>query len=225
MEKTGEGFTMLFEKNDRILFIGDSIGDYDRWRPKGESADGWGTSYVADVAQMLQSTYPEYRLRIMNVCTSGDQTRDLLARWDEDVMKNQPDWVCMMIGINDVWRIYDCPDRPEMGVGIEEYEKNLEKMIADTLPHVKGMVLMTPYFMERNKEDSMRKTMDLYGAVVKKLGEKHGILTIDTQKMWDDFFIKGDLHPHAVCWDMIHPNTVGRKVLMRTFLKAVGYEW
>ena len=139
---------MLFEKNDRILFIGDSIGDYDRWHPVGESADGWGTSYVADVAQMLQSTYPEYRLRIMNVCTSGHQTRDLLERWEKDVLNNKPDWVCMMIGINDVWRIYDCPDRPEMGVGIADYEKNLEKMIAETLPKVKGMVLMTPYFME-----------------------------------------------------------------------------
>ena len=216
---------MLFEKNDRILFIGDSIGDYDRVRPVGESADSWGTSYVAEIGNMLQAAYPEYRLRIMNVCSSGDQTRDLIRRWETDVIDNKPDWVCMMIGINDVWRIYDCPDRPEMGVGIEEYAQNLEKLITDTLPKVKGMVLMTPYFMELNKEDSMRKTMDRYGAVVKKLGEQYGILTIDVQQMWDDFFKKGDLHPHAVCWDMIHPNTVGRAVLMRTFLKAVGYEW
>ncbi|MBR0320051.1 MAG: SGNH/GDSL hydrolase family protein [Clostridia bacterium] len=216
---------MLFEKNDRILFIGDSIGDYDRYRPVGDSADGWGTSYVSDVASMLQAAYPAYRMRIMNVCTSGHQSRDLENRWDEDVMNNRPDWVCMMIGINDVWRQYDCPDRPELWYGIEDYEAALCRMIEKTLPKVKGMVLMTPYFLEQNKEDEMRKTMDAYGAVVKKLGEKYGILTIDTQKMWDDFFTEGGLHPHAICWDCIHPNIIGRKVLCRTFLKAVGYEW
>lgn len=216
---------MIFEAKDRILFIGDSIGDYDRWRPVGESCDGWGTSYVADVATLLQATYPEKLFRIMNVCTSGDQSRSLAARWQTDVLDHKPDWVCMMIGINDVWRQYDCPDRPDTWYGLEDYEKTVEKLITDTLPTVKGMVLMTPYFLEQNKEDAMRKTMDQYGAVVKKLGEKYGILTIDTQKMWDDFFAQSGLHPHAICWDCIHPNQVGRKVLARTFLKAVGYAW
>ena len=41
---------MLFEKGDKILFIGDSISDFDRARPVGEGLfNAWGTSYVADV--------------------------------------------------------------------------------------------------------------------------------------------------------------------------------
>ena len=58
---------LLFEKGDRILFIGDSIGDYERGRPFGDSPDGWGESYISLIAGFLQSTYPELDLRVCNV--------------------------------------------------------------------------------------------------------------------------------------------------------------
>lgn len=215
---------MLFEAKDRILFIGDSIGDYGRERPVSDHSDAWGTSYVSVIGQLLQATYPERLYRIFNMCTSGNQSRDLAARWETDVFALNPDWVCVLIGINDVWRLFDAPDRPELGVALSAYEKTMEKLISETLPKVKGMVLMTPYFMEQNRADAMRKTMDGYGEVVKRLGAKYGVLTIDLQKEWDDFFARG-LHPHAVTWDLIHPGSMGRMVLARAFLKAVGYEW
>ena len=215
---------MLFDAKDKILFIGDSIGDYDRGRTTSDNVNEWGTSYITNIACKLQARYPEKLFRIINVCTSGDQSRNLTARWEEDVLRKQPDWVCVMIGINDVWRQFDCPERPETWCLLDDYRKNMEKMITDTLPHVKGMILMTPYFMEQNRQDKMRAAMDAYGAVVKELGEKYGLLTLDIQKMWDDFFAKG-LHPHAITWDMIHPNPVGMALLATTFLKAVGYEW
>lgn len=51
---------MLLEKNDKLLFIGDSISDYDRARPVGEGLfKAWGTSYVADVGSLLCCMYPE----------------------------------------------------------------------------------------------------------------------------------------------------------------------
>lgn len=215
---------MLFNAKDRILFIGDSIGDYGRARPVGDRVNGWGTSYVSIVGQLLQATYPEKLFRILNVSTSGNQSRDLAARWNEDVLNQNPDWVSILIGINDVWRMFDTPDCPEKAYAIADYEKTMEELITSTLPHVKGMILMTPYFMEQNKADKMRMTMDAYGEVVKKLGKKYGILTIDLQKEWDDFFAKG-IHPHAVSWDCIHPGDMGRMVIARAFLKGVGYEW
>ena len=49
---------MLLGKNDKLLFIGDSISDYDRARPVGEGLfKAWGTSYVADVGSLLCCMY------------------------------------------------------------------------------------------------------------------------------------------------------------------------
>ena len=59
---------MLLEKNDTLLFIGDSISDYERKRPIGEGLfNGWGTSYVANAASLICCMYPELGVRIKNV--------------------------------------------------------------------------------------------------------------------------------------------------------------
>ena len=212
---------MLFEKGDTILFIGDSISDYERAKPVGEGLfNAWGRSYVADAGSLLQSTYPELDLRVCNVCTDGDQTRSLLKRWESDVIAWRPDWVCMMIGINDVWRQFDCPYMPETHVLPEEFESTYEKLIQRTLPEVKGMILMTPYFMEPNKSDPMRARMDIYGKIVKKLADQYSCVFVDLQSAWDNLFRY--MHPCNIAWDRIHPNQVGCMYIAKQFLRAVG---
>lgn len=45
---------MILGKNDKLLFIGDSISDYDRKKPVGEGLfNAWGTSYVADAGAFV----------------------------------------------------------------------------------------------------------------------------------------------------------------------------
>lgn len=130
---------MLFQKNDTVLFIGDSISDYERKRPVGEGLrNAWGTSYVACAGALLGSIYPELALRVINMGVSGNQTRDLIARWQTDVMDLRPDWVCMLIGINDVWRQFDQPQMPETHVLPDEYARNCESLIQRTLPPRQG---------------------------------------------------------------------------------------
>ena len=214
---------MIFEKGDTLVFIGDSISDYDRKRPIGEGLfNGWGTSYVANVGALLGCMYPEMDIRVKNVGISGNQVRDLDARWQTDVLDQKPDWVSVLIGINDVWRQFDSPLLTEQHVPIEEYEATYEKLIQETLPHVKGMILMTPFFMEPNKQDSMRAMMDKYGAVVKKLAEKYNLVFVDLQEGWDRLF--QHMHPCYIAWDRIHPNQTGHMYIAKQFLAAVGAE-
>lgn len=212
---------MLFEKGDKVLFIGDSISDFDRARPVGEGLfNAWGTSYVADVGAMLCCMYPELCLRIVNMGVSGNQVRDLDARWQSDVLDLAPDWVSVLIGINDVWRQFDSPTQPEKHVPPEEYERTYEGLIERTLPHVKGMILMTPFFMEPNRRDPMRARMDAYGAIVERLARRHGLVFVDLQAAWDRLF--EHMHPCAIAWDRIHPNQVGHMYIAKQFLHAVG---
>ena len=212
---------MLFEKGDKILFIGDSISDFDRARPVGEGLfNAWGTSYVANVGATLACAYPELGLRVVNMGISGNQVRDLLARWQSDVLDLKPDWVSVLIGINDVWRQFDCPQMPETHVSPEEYRAGYEELIHPTLPLVKGMVLMTPYFMEPNRADPMRSRMDQYGQIVRELAQRHGLVFVDLQAGWDQLF--QHMHPCNIAWDRIHPNQIGHMHIARQFLRAVG---
>ena len=214
---------MIFEKGSKILFIGDSISDYERKRPVGEGLfNAWGTSYVSDVGALLGCMYPEMHYRVVNMGVSGNQARDLEARWQTDVFDQNPDWVCVLIGINDVWRQFDTPEIREGHVYPEAYEACYDGLIARTLPRVKGMVLMTPYFMEPNRSDPMRARMDEYGAIVKKLAAKYGLVCVDLQAGWDKLF--EHMHPCSIAWDRIHPNQTGCMYIAKQFLTATGFE-
>ena len=151
------------------------------------------------------------------------QTRDLIARWQTDVMDLHPDWVCILIGINDVWRQFDQPQMPETHVLPDEYARNCESLIQRTLPHVKGMVLMTPYFMEPNQSDPMRARMDEYGAVIRDLAAKYRLPCVDLQAAWDGLF--QHMHPCNIAWDRVHPNQTGCMFIARQLLNGVGFDW
>ena len=51
---------------------------------------------------------------------SGNTVRILAARWDTDVVALEPEWLAVMIGINDVWRQFDGVDS-NSAVPLEEY--------------------------------------------------------------------------------------------------------
>jgi len=215
---------MLIQPGSKLVMIGDSITDSGRQRPVGEGLfEALGKGYVSIVNGLIGAAIPGDRIRVVNMGISGNTVRDLESRWETDVVGLNPDWLSVMIGINDVWRQFDSPLQAEWHVMIGEYETILDRLCAKTRPSLKGLVLMAPYFIEPNRSDPMRAMMDRYGAVVKKLASKHKAVFVDTQAAFDD--VLANMHPVAMAWDRIHPNTVGHAVIARAFLKAVGYVW
>lgn len=215
---------MKLQKGDKFVLIGDSITDAGRGRPEGEGlGDALGRGYVAIVDALLGANYPELGVRVVNRGNSGNTVRDLKARWQEDVIDIKPAWLSIMIGINDVWRQYDSPTRPEGHVYLAEYEQTLDRLVETTKPFVKGLVLMTPYYMEPNGSDAMRATMDQYGKVVEKLAVKHGTLYVDTQAAFNK--VMEHFYPATLGWDRVHPGQTGHMVIAKALLKVLDFEW
>lgn len=215
---------MHIHPNSKVIMIGDSVTDADRAKPAGEGLfDPYGRGYVCFVNALFGAHYPEHRIRFINKGTGGNNVRDLEARWQQDVLDLSPDWVSVMIGINDVWRQFDLPMMSEAHVPLDEYESRLDALVAKTLPTVKGMVLMTPYYIESNPNDAMRQMMDTYGAVVKKLAEKYGTLFVDTQAAFNAYL--QHFHANGIAWDRVHPNNTGHMILASAWCRAVGFAW
>jgi len=215
---------MIFENLDRIVFAGDSVTDMDSVKPVGEGLfNDVGFGYVRMIENMLAAWYPERMIRVTNSGIGGNTSRDLLARFDRDVVSLNPDWVSICIGINDVWRQFDCPAITDCHVLPEEYERNVETMIESVKESVKGVFLCTPYYMEPNREDWMRKRMDEYTAICRKLAEKHGCIFVDFQAMYDRYF----QHRHSCCiaWDRIHPNQMGATLMAKEILSKCGFDF
>jgi lysophospholipase L1-like esterase len=208
----------------KLVMIGDSITDAGRARPVGEGrGDAIGKGYVMMVEALLGAVYPDQWIRVVNQGISGNTVRDLKARWQTDVLDLSPDWVSVMIGTNDVWRQFDSPRQTEIHVLIDEYERTLDELVQATLPKVKGMILMTPFYIEPNRADPMRAAMDRYGAVVRKLADKHRTLFVDTQAPFDE--VLKTRYSGSINWDRVHPDYVGSMVLARAFVNTIGFDW
>ncbi|MBF0244977.1 MAG: SGNH/GDSL hydrolase family protein [Planctomycetes bacterium] len=211
---------MKIEHGSKFVMIGDSITDMGRDR-SGEATPwnpdtGFGKGYVNFLNALITSEMPERRIRIINRGISGNNVRDLKARWDRDVLELKPDWLSVCIGINDIWRQFDTPLNGELHVNADEFEGVLDGLLASVRKGLKGLVLISPFVLEPNLEDGMRRATDSYGKIVAGLAVKHSALWVDAQSVLER--LMEHIHPSALAWDRIHLNSVGHMALAQAVL-------
>ena len=83
---------------DRIIFAGDSVTDMGSAQPVGEGLfDNMGHGYPRVIESLVTATYPELSIRFTNSGISGNTSKDLLARYERDVLSLNPQWVSICI--------------------------------------------------------------------------------------------------------------------------------
>ena len=194
--------------------IGDSITDCGRSRNQK-----LGNGYVNLIHGQLEFAYPEQRIQVVNKGVSGNTVRDLKKRWKRDVLDLNPDWLSLMIGINDVWQQMDNWKPIKERVSIDEYERTLDEIISVVSLSLRGLVLMTPYVLEPNIADPMRAMMDGYGAVVQKIAKKYKAIFIDTQALFDK--VLKCKSATELSKDRVHISTDGHAILAQAFLESI----
>ncbi|HLH75071.1 MAG TPA: SGNH/GDSL hydrolase family protein [Chloroflexota bacterium] len=208
---------LIFQRNQKLVFAGDSITDCGR----RDRAAPLGNGYVREVYVWLGAAYPELNLRIVNQGISGNTTRTLLARWDADVIAEQPDWLAIKIGVNDVWRIVT--ERTAEAVPLNEFERNYRAMLDRARAATRAnLILIEPFLVETDRSDLFRRLLDDYRTVVRRLAGEYNTLLVKTQ----DAFDRGLQAQPASYWagDRVHPTEIGHALIAREFLKVSGVE-
>ena len=216
---------MQLEQNNQLLFIGDSITDCGRKRPIGEGGfdQALGNGYVSLVNAAITAIYPDFAIKIINMGTSGNTVFDLDSRWKRDVLALNPDWLSILIGINDVWWLFNQGWRPGNQPNINDYTQTLDALIHQVRPNLHGLILMTPYYLEPDLNDPLRMMMDRYGEVVKELASKHNAILVDSQAYFDR--ILSWMDPFDLAPDRVHINLTGHMILTRAFLSSIEFSW
>lgn len=215
---------MKIQPNSKVVMIGDSITASQRAQTvEQETREDLGKGYVSFVHGLLTVCYPTHQIQVINRGVPGDTVREMKARWQTDVLDLKPDWLSVCIGINDVWRQYDGKHENDWQVYIDEYEQTVDELVSTVRPTLKGLVLMTPYFLISDRANAMRATTDQYGAVIKKLAGKHQALLVDTQAVIDNALMH--LPAATLAWDLAHLYIPGDMLLARAFLKSLDFEW
>ena len=81
---------------------------------------------------------------------------------------------------------------------------------------------MSPYYMELNREDPMRKMTDEYIKICEEVAKKYNCHYINIQQAFDDYLIYR--YPAYISWDRVHPGKIGSMIIAREFLKSVGMD-
>ncbi|HKJ85439.1 MAG TPA: SGNH/GDSL hydrolase family protein [Spirochaetia bacterium] len=205
----------MIQANDVIVFQGDSVTDAGRDRT---SAAGLGGGYPALLASLLLAEHPELELTIYNRGISGNRTRDLLSRWDDDCLALSPSVVSILIGINNVWRRYDSDDPTEAATFRKEYHELLDRTRA---AGVREIIMLEPFLLPVPEDRrAWREDLDPKITVCRELAAEFGARYVPL----DGIFSAASTRVAPEYWapDGVHPSVAGHGLIARSWMDAVG---
>jgi lysophospholipase L1-like esterase len=176
-----------------LVFLGDSI------------TQGWGDD--------MGGSFPG--VKIANRGISGDTTRGVLIRLEQDVLALHPGGVVLLIGTNDL----------EEGADPETIAANLKLMLAKLkAQNAKMPIILCQVFpsseSKKRPADKIKKVNQLYAAAVK--GDAQ-VTLIETWLLFAN--PQGDAKPEEFP-DMLHPNKAGYtkwSAALRPILATFGF--
>ena len=204
---------MLFRSGETIVFAGDSITD--AGRTTGESGE-LGSGYVAILHSLLLTLRPQLRIRVVNEGVSGDTVLDLEKRWSE-VLAHKPDWLVMLIGINDYWRTRSESERE--GVSAAEYEDAYRRLLEQAEETGAGLILMEPFLVDRDIRGRDRQGLKPYSTAVAKLAGETGAVFVPLQIEFDRAM--ATRAPEFWSEDRVHPTVAGHALIAGKLLTAL----
>ena len=200
---------VLVKSGDKVAFMGDSI----TWA-------GW-VNQPNGYLHLVQEGLARNGVKIILVpCgVSGNTSRHMIKRFENDVLRQAPAWVLISCGVNDVWH-------GEKGVKLEDYKKNMTAMV--DMAQNKGIkvMLLTATMISEKPEDEMNKQLAAYNDFLRKLAAERKLpiadLNADMQKIVADPSVKLNHRQKKLTVDGVHMAREGDQMMARGILKAFG---
>lgn len=193
----------------KILFQGDSITDVNR----NETMDNLGLGYV----RIIKNTLNDYE--IINKGISGNRTRDLIKRWEEDTINIKPDILVILIGINDIWHKYE----HNVDTNTLEFRNNYLKLLNDCLERIPNtkIVLIEPFvFPIGAYNKTWERDLLEQQKIVKELALKYNHLFVPMQEILNKNLDEYEMI--EILNDGVHPTKKGHEIIAKTVLVALN---
>lgn len=202
-------------KNDVVLFQGDSVTDCKRDHNDPSSL---GTGYAMIASALFSAKHPEKNVTFLNRGISGNRVKDLQSRWHEDCLDLRPNWVSILIGINDCWRRYDSNDPTSIDQYADGYRRLLEQIKLETQASI---ILCEPFVLPVPVDRKLwREDLDPKIQAVRELAREFGAIYIPLDGIYAEASMKAS--PSFWLPDGVHPSQAGHALIANSWLKAVN---
>jgi lysophospholipase L1-like esterase len=212
---------IFLEKDDVILFQGDSITDWGRDKVTTVANDFGmlGSGYVLVTGATLVSKHPVKNLHIFNRGISGNKVFQLAERWDADCLDLKPNVLSIMIGVNDYWHTITSGYKGTIDTYRDDYKKLLTRT-KQALPNVK-LIIIEPFAVKGVKavDDTWYPAFDSYRQAAKEVATQFDAVFIPMQSIFDKAL---EVAPGNY-WtlDGVHPSAAGAGLMAHAWLEAV----
>lgn len=207
------------KENDIILFQGDSITDGNRGRSSDPNhIHGHGYQYI--LAAELSADNLQKNVEFINKGISGNRISDLYGRWKDDCLNLKPTVLSILIGINDLWAMYD----GGRGSEPERFEKIYHYLLDEVLEQNPEtlIVIMEPFYGE-SKEKEFNEYFKAHISAIaekaKKVATDYNAVFVPLQDLFDSYRDKTDIY--KLLWDGVHPTTTGHELIARRWKECV----
>ena len=202
----------------KLLFFGDSITDMCRQRTSNGLPYELGFGHVFIITAELKTKFPN-QYQIVNSGISGNRSVDLFDRYEEDVIKEKPDVLTILIGVNDVWHALI-----GNGVSLKKYKEVCSSMIKDIkakLPNI-TIIVLEPFMLKGeatiDNYEHFEKVFK-YARAIRKNAKDNDCYFVPLQKPMEKEIARG-VDSKDILYDGVHPNIVGINLIAREWLKT-----
>lgn len=202
-----------------FLFQGDSITDANR-DDENEDNFGLGCGYALLLASDFSRKH-KGEFKFINRGKNGDRITDIYARIKEDIINLKPDYMSILIGVNDV------SHELTQGCGVlpDKFKKiycMLIEEVKEALPEIK-IIILEPFVLKglhtTERWDEFSGEVEKQAEVSKRVAEKYGLKFVALQTIFDEVSADGNTRYWSV--DGIHPTAAGHQIIKEELSKAV----
>ncbi len=193
----------ILTKKTLILFQGDSITDCGRsW----DDPENLGDGYVRLLSTMLPDKYPKHEFKFINRGVSGDKARDLVSRWDVDCISLQPDWLSILVGINDT-----------LITPITEFEEEYQTLLKRTTDELDSRIIICEPFLISGDNNAYREDLNPKIEVIRKLAKEYNTDLVPLDKIFHEACSLKS--PEDWTPDGVHPSPEGHTLIAISWIK------
>ncbi len=213
---------MKLDDEQIVVFFGDSI-----------TKANFGSNYINALKKLFAEQQIENRFDFVNAGRDGDMVDDLVRRVEDDVLPLGPDWVVVLVGINDVF--YESiimthlsmqgPDRRSHAYRhlVEHFKSNYTNLIGAIRTDVRNIAICTTTSVEGALSADIIDKLALVNDAIRDLAEIEGCHLIDINRAFKNRLEKlveedpgKEFHLTA---DGVHLNKYGAQIVAETMFQ------
>lgn len=201
---------MQVQKPVKVIFFGDSITQ------AGVKPGG----YISLLQEMVNKNGLKYDL--IGAGIGGNKVYDLFLRFEDDVLKKNPDVVVIYVGVNDVWHKQSSQTGTDPDKFVAFYTAMIKKLQAANI----RVIMCTPAVIGERTDNSNAQDGDLnrYSQMIRDLALKYNCDLVDLRKEFIEYNLKNNpqnKESGILTTDRVHLNPAGNQLVADLMMKAL----